>query len=86
MENAADDPRQFAAGEPGLLDDGMGGMGDAALGPAALLCTWPCCVFHFIRLTMCTSVSLQNLMDRGMRDRAPAGGTGPSVRTIDPYE
>jgi hypothetical protein len=37
MENAADDPRQFAAGEPGLFDGGMGGMGDASLGPAALL-------------------------------------------------
>lgn len=46
MENAADDPRQFAAGEPGLFDGGMGGMGDASLGPAALLCALLSSVFH----------------------------------------
>lgn len=49
MENAADDPRQFAAGEPGFFDEGMGGMGgmgDAALGPAALLCALPSSMYH----------------------------------------
>lgn len=74
MENPSDDPRHFAHDDPGLGEDIPPGM------DAFLRVSWPQFINEFI-LTL-FAVSLQTLMDRGMRQNPQTSArstTGSSV-------
>ena len=74
MENPSDDPRQFAHDDPDFGDEIPPGM------DTFLRASWMQIINEFI--LMLFAVSLQTLMDRGMRQNAQTSTrspTGPSV-------